>query len=97
MMDFINLLQEEWIYHLSNLGILIVFSFYGAYSTVKKNIRLEVFRLSEKQKKKVSEKQKEVIKRKEKKIFFKEFIKIFLVFFILYAVYILYRAGLLGV
>lgn len=93
-MDFVNLLIEEWSYHLMNIGILVAFSLYGAYTSINKKIKLEVFRLFEKQNKKLTDKQKNTIKENQQKGLMKEFIKAFLGLFVLYSIYIVYRSGI---
>ena len=93
-MDFINLLTEEWSYHLMNIGILIAFSLYGAHTTVKKKIKLEIFRAQEKCIKPLAEIEKIKIESMRKQSFLKEFFKAFFAFFVIYAIYIIYRSGI---
>lgn len=95
MNDFINLITEESSYHISNIVIIAVFAIYGAYATVKKRIKLAVFKLHEKTKGKITEKQKEEISQKEKKSYAKEFIKAFSGLLLLYVIYILFRNGII--
>ena len=71
-MELIYLIKEEWMYHVMNLLILIVFSAIGAYRGMK-------YALEE-----------------EKKTFSKEFFKAFGILLLLYALYVLYRAGYLA-
>jgi len=89
--DFINLLLEESSYHIINIGILVIFSFYGSYKTIKKRIDLEIFRYKEQYKDKLDDNTKKIIKKKEKKLFLKEFCKSFFALFFIYSIYIIYR------
>jgi len=93
-MEFIYLIKEEWLYHLTNIAILIIFSFYGSYRTIKRKIDLEIFRETEKQKKKLTDKSKKIIAKEEKKSFLKEFLKSFFALFVVYFIYIIYRSGI---
>lgn len=96
MIDFFNLLKEEWAYHMSNLGIIFLFSLYGAYKTISKRIKLEIFRLFEKKNTKVTSIERNSIKMEQNKAFMKEFIKAFFVLFALYGIYIMFRQGVLS-
>lgn len=93
-MDFIDLLRSEWSYHLSNILILIVFSLYGAYKTIKKRTELEIFKETEKKKNKLTDREKNTIQKEQKKGLFKELFKAFLGLFSVYAIYIVYRSGI---
>jgi len=93
-MEYINLLKEEWIYHLSNIGIICLFSIYGAYMTVNKKIKLEIFREYERNTKTVSSEKKEEIRSREMKGLLQEFFKAFFALFTFYAIYIVYRLGI---
>lgn len=93
-MEFINLLKEEWSYHLMNIGILFIFSLYGAYSTIQKKIKLEIFRIFEKKKEKLTDKEKGLIKKSGNKAYLKEFLKAFFALFVIYTIYIVYRSGI---
>ena len=95
MTDFFYLIEEEWTYHLSNIIILTIFSLYGTFSTIKKSIALEIFRLIEKQKEKITKEQEKYIKERERKKFIKEFTKAFLGLLLLYIIYVLYITGIL--
>lgn len=94
-MDFLYLLKEEWSYHFINIMILIVFSIYGTYLTIKKNIKLSIFSYIDENNKDISDKKKKEIEEGQNRIWLKEFTKSFLVLFIIYSIYVLFKMGYL--